>query len=284
MDHNGYYMIICHGRGFCHGITCCVALQSSSLRNFPKEWHETDEWEHSDRNPVTEVQRESSILLDVNTGNCKIHRIRCSPYDGRKAPPNNVQNKQSTVSSVLCSFRLILEILDKGEVSHVPHETVTLDQNSKMYIYYMNYSRTRINTLKQLRSDLAKQHLGGSNHTDHPQAAPHADARSTPEGAQHGAGPHARDQAAQSRVDESATKSRQQQRPQGGPSGTAFAQAGTTRQKTAEKHVPDPLAAAADPRTHPMQSHSKLPRLQRFRSSLQRFLTCLSKGLPGETC
>lgn len=132
-------------------------------------WHETDEWEHLDKLPIAEVQREHGVLLAVNTGNCEIHLIRCSPYEGHQTPgisDSDMWNKQFTISSVLCSFRLILELLDKGEVSHTPDETVMLDQNSRMYIYYINYSKGRIGDLKQIRSKLVKQHRAGFSGAD----------------------------------------------------------------------------------------------------------------------
>ena len=190
------------------------------------------------------MQREHGVLLDVNTGNCEIHLIRCSPFGGRKTlgiSDSDMWNKQVIISSVLCSFRLILELLDKGEVLHTPDETMMLDQNSRMHIYYISYSRGRVGELKEVRGKLVKQHRADFSRADRPQAAPPADAQPNSEEARHGAQHYAHHK---SRVDQSARQSQKQQQPQGGSSGTASAQADDIKQNAAARGLLD-LAAAA---------------------------------------
>ena len=196
---------------------------------------------------LKEVQREEAILLGVNTRDCEIHLIRCSPYEGVKTPgviDRDMWNKQFTIGSVLASFRLILELLAKGEVLYTPDETVTLNNNSNVYIYYINYSMGRIDELKKVRSELIDQHRGGFSGANHPQPAPQAHAQPNPEEARHGAARHAHHARAQSRVDHGARQSQQQQQPQGGFSGIAFASAEDGRQQGAASDVLNPAAAA----------------------------------------
>ncbi len=208
-------------------------------------WHETDEWEHSDRPAGSEVLREKGLLLELNTGNCQIHLNRCSPYEGRKTTGSEFWNKQYTVSSVLSSFRLILDILDHSPTM-APSETVTLNHNSKMFIYYINYSRARINSLKLVRSQLREQHPACPSHAELPQHAPQTDAQSSTRQAQHGVGPFTGHYGAQSQLAETAGQSQQQQQPsQGAHTGTASAQTGTSSEQRAveaTKAVPTPVA------------------------------------------
>ena len=136
-------------------------------------WHETDEWEHSDRTARAEVLREKSILADVNTGNCDIHLIRCSPYAGRKKSGNEMWNTRHTVGAVLDSLRLILDLLEKVS-TQAPDVTLPLKNHSKLSIYYMNYTPSRIHSLQYERSQIADGHGGNSSK---PQPASHAAAR-----------------------------------------------------------------------------------------------------------
>ena len=112
-----------------------VLIVENSRRRKTVVWHETDEWEHSDRKADAEVSRENTVLLEVNTGDCQIHLIRCSPYEGRKTTGSEFWNKQYTVSSVLSSFRLILDILDHSSTM-APDEIVTLNHNSKIHLLH----------------------------------------------------------------------------------------------------------------------------------------------------
>ena len=82
-----------------------------------------------------------------------------------------------------------------------------------MYIYYINYSRARINSLKLVHSQLANQNLADPSHAEPPQHAPQTDARSRTRQAQPGVGPPTGHYGAQSWVAEIAGLSQQQQQP-----------------------------------------------------------------------
>lgn len=185
-----------------------VLIQENTRGRKTVVWHETHEWEHSNNTPRAEVLRENGILLDVNTENCEIHLIRCSPYYGRKTAVKNVQSKQATVSSVLSSFRLILDIFDKVSTA-VPQETVTLDKNSTMCIYYINYSGSRTDELKRVRRNIRLQHLADLKYAEEQQPAFQPDAQPGPG---HAPNCEALHPAAQN-SNESASQSQQQQRP-----------------------------------------------------------------------
>ena len=117
-------------------------------------WHETDEWDHDDKDAGSEVQREDRVAKDLLQGCGQLHLVRCSPYDTAlsRASRRSGQHLDSprAFMSVLESACLIVDILEGRQ--QAPDKTIHLSNGGTLSIYYLHYSADR-----QAELDLARE-------------------------------------------------------------------------------------------------------------------------------
>lgn len=135
-----------------------VLIQPRRLARPPRVnrivWHEMDEWDHATYPEVLEIQREDRQAKSLaQNSSCEIHLVRNSPYRKPKRKDVDEHDEPDTFFSVLESGRMITDLLDERPPLVQPHKVMKISGCSTLYIYYLNYSPSRITCLDNARAE-----------------------------------------------------------------------------------------------------------------------------------
>lgn len=209
-------------------------------------WHETDEWDHEDRDAGNEVQREDRVAKDLLQGCGQLHLVRCSPYDTAlsRASRRSGQHLDSprAFMSVLESACLIVDILEGRQ--QAPDKTIHLSNGGTLFIYYLHYSADR-----QAELDLAREKYTPRPSTADQNAGLPAQAPTAAEGTQQPTNQLHSGHQARAQLHASAGQQRHAQNEQQAQRGTTSSGPSAVQASIAasETQLPRPAARASPP-------------------------------------